>query len=121
MGFGLAHYGGDVRRARRVPSRQGSVPAPPLQRTRESVPRSGEAGKDREEVYHVSNFEQIQRLADRYISDPAFRSEMASDPEGTAKRHGVNLDETTRQTLRGIDWAGQALPGRVSKYAARWC
>ena len=68
----------------------------------------------------MSNFEQIQKLADRYISDPEFRVQMGQDPEGTAKRHGVNLDETTRQTLRGIDWAGQALPGRVSK-SIRWC
>ncbi len=69
----------------------------------------------------MSNFEQIQKLADRYISDPEFRAQMSSDPEGTAKRHGVNLDETTRQTLRGIDWGGQALPGRVSKGTVRWC
>ncbi len=69
----------------------------------------------------MSNFEQIQRLADRYVSDPKFRAEMSQDPEGTAKRHGVNLDETTRQTLRGIDWAGQALPQRASKYYSRWC
>ncbi len=69
----------------------------------------------------MSNFEQIQRLADRYISDPEFRSQMASDPEGTARRHGVKMDEATRQTLRGIDWGGQALPGRVSKAAKAWC
>ena len=69
----------------------------------------------------MNNFEQIQRLADRYVSDPEFRSQMASDPEGTAKRNGVQLDEATRQTLRGIDWAGQALPQRVSKIIARWC
>jgi hypothetical protein len=69
----------------------------------------------------VSNFEQIQRLADRYISDLEFRAQMASDPEGTAKQHGVKMDEATRQILRGIDWGGQALPGRVSKVAMRWC
>ncbi len=69
----------------------------------------------------MSNFEQIQRLADRYISDAEFRVQMASDPEGTAKRHGVDLNEETRQTLRGIDWAGQALPGRVSKFGKSWC
>ena len=68
----------------------------------------------------MNNFEQIQRLADRYISDPEFRSQMASDPEGTARQHGVQMDEATRQTLRGIDWGGQALPGRVSK-ARAWC
>jgi hypothetical protein len=68
----------------------------------------------------MSNFKQIQRLADRYISDPEFRAEMSQDPEGTARRNGAQMDEATRQTLRGIDWAGQALPGRVSK-SIRWC
>ncbi len=68
----------------------------------------------------MSNFEQIQRLADRYVSDPKFRAEMSQDPEGTARRHGFQMDDATRQTLRGIDWTGidwtgQALPGRVSK------
>ena len=67
----------------------------------------------------MSNFEQIQRLADRYISDPEFRSPMASDPEGTAKRFGVNLDETTRQALRSV--SGEALSQRVSKLTTRWC
>jgi hypothetical protein len=71
-------------------------------------------------VYQVSNSEQIQKLAERYLSDPEFRTQMGQDPEGTAKRHGVQLDDETRQTLRGIDWGGQALPGRVSK-SLRWC
>ncbi len=69
----------------------------------------------------MSNFEQIQRLADRYISDPEFRAQMSQDPEGTAKRHGVRMDGTTRQTLRGIDWGGQALPMRVSMNFRSWC
>ncbi len=69
----------------------------------------------------MNNFEQMQRLADRYISDPEFRAEMASDPEGTARRNGVQMDDATRQTLRGIDWGGQALSQRVSKAIIRWC
>ena len=68
----------------------------------------------------MSNFEQIQRLADRYVSDPEFRTQMSQDPEGTAQRHGVQMDDATRQTLRGIDWGGQALSQRVSK-SIRWC
>ena len=67
----------------------------------------------------MSNFEQIQRLADRYISDPEFRSQMASDLEGTAKRFGVTLDDSTRQTLRSV--SGEALSQRVSKLTTRWC
>ena len=69
----------------------------------------------------MSNFEAIQRLADRYISDPTFRAQMASDPEGTAKRHGVQLDDATLQTLRGVGaFSDQALSQRVSRSAV-WC
>ena len=70
----------------------------------------------------MSNFEAIQRLADRYISDPGFRSEMASDPQETAKRFGVSLDAATLQTLRGVGaFSDQALSQRVSKYFSSWC
>ncbi len=66
----------------------------------------------------MSNFEMIQKLADRYISDPAFRAEMSQDPEGTAKRHGVTLDDSARQALRSV--SGEALSRRVSK-RLKWC
>jgi hypothetical protein len=71
------------------------------------------------EVQTLSNFEAIQRLADRYISDPGFRAEMARDMEGTAKRFGVTLDGATRQALRSVQ--GQALAPRVSKARVVWC
>ncbi len=68
----------------------------------------------------MSNFETIQKLADRYISDPEFRAEMARDMEGTAKRHGGVLDDATRQALRSV--SGEALSRRVSKrYGVRFC
>ena len=67
----------------------------------------------------MSNHEAIQRLADRYISDPEFRAEMTRDMEGTAKRYGVELDGATRQALRSV--SGQALSPRVSKAFTRWC
>jgi hypothetical protein len=38
---------------------------------------------------------------------------MASDPEGTAKRFGVQLDGATKQTLRSV--SDRALSRRVSK------
>jgi len=66
----------------------------------------------------VSNFEQIQRLADRYVSDPEFRGEMDRDMEGTARRFGVELDGATRQALRGV--SGGALSRRVS-YRMMFC
>jgi hypothetical protein len=61
----------------------------------------------------MSNFEAMQRLANRYISDASFRAEMTQDPEGTAKRYGVELDGATRQALRSV--SGQVLSRRVSK------
>ncbi len=67
----------------------------------------------------MSNYEQIQRLADRYISDPEFRVQMSQDPEGTAKSLGVELDDATRQTLQSV--SGQALSRRVSKAITLWC
>ncbi len=68
----------------------------------------------------MSNYEQIQRLADRYISDPEFRAQMSQDPEGTAKRFGVTLDDATRQTLQSV--SGHALSRRVSKaMSLAWC
>ena len=50
----------------------------------------------------MSYFQQIQRLADRYTSDAAFRAEMARDPEGTTRRLVVERDGATRRTLLGV-------------------
>lgn len=65
----------------------------------------------------MSNHEAIQRLADRYVSDPEFRQVMARDPEGAAQSSGVTLDDATRQAIKGVDWAGfgEGLSSRVSK------
>jgi hypothetical protein len=43
------------------------------------------------------------KLANRYVSDPEFRTHMSQDPEEMVKRYGVQVDEEIRQTLRGID------------------
>ena len=67
----------------------------------------------------MSNFEAMQKIADRYISDPEFREQMASDPEGAAKSMGVTLDDTTWQTLQSV--SGEALSRRVSKLTLSWC
>src|SRR5215210_5866860 len=69
-----------------------------LDRANPRKPR--DCGNGQEEMYRVSNYEAMQRLAERYISDAAFRAEMTSDPEGTAKRYGVSLDSASRQTTR---------------------
>ncbi len=67
----------------------------------------------------MSNFEAMQKIADRYISDPEFRAQMSQDPEGTAKSMGVTLDDAARQTLQSV--SGQALSRRVSKALTLWC
>ena len=70
----------------------------------------------------MSNFEAMQRIADRYISDAEFRAQMASDLEGTAKRHGVQVDDARRRTLSSIGGlSDQALSQRVSKRTTVWC
>ena len=52
----------------------------------------------------MSNPEAMQQLADRFMNDPEFREQMRQDPEGTAERTGLELDEEDRQALRSVDW-----------------
>ena len=67
--------------------------------------------------------EAMQQLADRWMNDPQFREEMRRDPEGTARRSGVELNEENRQTLQSLDWSesDQELRPRVSKAYRTWC
>ena len=69
----------------------------------------------------MSNQEAMQQLTDRFMNDPEFRERMKQDPEGTAERSGLKLDEEDRQALRNIDWSqpDEELRPRVSK-ATRW-
>lgn len=71
----------------------------------------------------MSNQEAMQQLADKFLNDPEFREQMRQDPEGTAERSGLQLDEEDRRTLRGIDWnqTDEELRPRVSKLNSRWC
>ncbi len=71
----------------------------------------------------MSNQEAKQQLADRFMNDPEFREQMRQDPEGTAQRSGVELNEENRQTLQSVDWnqSDQELRPRVSKYYKSWC
>ncbi|HEX6508106.1 MAG TPA: Os1348 family NHLP clan protein [Chloroflexota bacterium] len=57
------------------------------------------------------------QIMDRYTSDPAFRDEMRSDPEGTIQRNGWQLDEEERAALQGIDWnlPDEQLKARIGK------
>lgn len=65
----------------------------------------------------MSNQEAMQQLADKFMNDPEFREQMRQDPEGTAERSGLRLDEGDRQALHGIDWSqpDEELKPRVSK------
>ena len=72
----------------------------------------------REEVrVGMSNPDSMQQLADRFMNDAEFREQMKQDPEGTAERSGLQLDEEDTQALRSIDWSGtdEELKERVSK------
>ncbi len=69
----------------------------------------------------MSNHEAMQRIADRYVNDPEFRTQMSQDPEGTASRSGVRMDDATRQMLRTVEWGDGMLSQRVSKVNTRWC
>jgi hypothetical protein len=71
----------------------------------------------------MSNQEAMQQLTERFMNDADFREEMRQDPEGTAQRSGLQLDEEDRQALKSIDWSGsnEELKERVSKYSIRWC
>ena len=61
----------------------------------------------------------MQEMTDRFINDPEFREQMRQDPEGTAERFGIPLDEEDRQALRSIDWSlpDEQLTERASKAA----
>ena len=65
----------------------------------------------------MSNQEAMQQLTDRFMNHPEFREQMRQDPEGTAERSGLQLDEEDRQALRNIDWTqpDEELKPRVSK------
>ena len=71
----------------------------------------------------MGNPEAMQQLADRFMNDPEFRERMRRDPEGTAERSGLELDDEDRQALRSVDWGGsdERLKERVSKYTSRFC
>ena len=65
----------------------------------------------------MSNQQAMRELTDRFMSDADFREEMKQDPEGTAERSGLQLDDEDKQSLKSIDWSGsdEELKERVSK------
>ncbi len=61
----------------------------------------------------------VETLMDRWINEPAFRTQMRQDPEGTVQRSGVQLDADEQAALRSVDWSlpDAELQARVSKMA----
>ena len=64
--------------------------------------------------------EAVAQLIDRWINEPAFREELRSDPEGTVRRSGVQLDPDEWEALRKIDWSlsDEELQNRTSKWGS---
>ncbi len=61
--------------------------------------------------------EAVDQLMDRWTGDRAFREAIRTDPEGTIKSTGVELDESEWLALREIDWSApdHELEARVSR------
>jgi hypothetical protein len=60
-------------------------------------------------------------LADRYLNDPHFKERMRQDPEGTAERTGLELDDEDLQSIRSWDMSSsgdEQLKDRISKGVA---
>jgi hypothetical protein len=60
--------------------------------------------------------EAVSKLVDRWINEPAFRTQMRADLEGTVKRSGVELDADEWAALRNVDWSlsDEQLQARVN-------
>ena len=61
--------------------------------------------------------ETLADLMDRWTNDAEFRKQMRSDPEGTIRRHGFELDQSELDAVKHMDWTAsdQHLKERVSK------
>ena len=61
--------------------------------------------------------ESVQTLMDRWINEPAFRTEMRKNPETAVRSSGMELDEDEWAALRGMDWTlpDAELQARMSK------
>lgn len=63
--------------------------------------------------------EQIGKLMDRWMRDPAFRAAMRKDPKGALRASGIPLSPEECATVDRIDWtlSDEQLKARVSKVA----
>lgn len=63
-----------------------------------------------------------QMIADRWVEDPSFRTELRDDTEGAVKRIGADLDDEQLEFLRSVDWSqsDDQLEELINKPRA-WC
>ncbi len=61
--------------------------------------------------------ETVAHLMDRWINEPAFRTEMRKDPEAAVRSSGMALDEDEWAAVHGMDWnlPDAELQARMSK------
>lgn len=61
--------------------------------------------------------EAVAELMDRWTNEPAFRDGMRTDPEGTVRSSGLQLDQDERAALQGVDWnlSDEELESRANK------
>ena len=59
----------------------------------------------------------VDKLVEKWLSNPSFRDEMKSDPEGTVKRLGITLNAEEWATVRNVvmTTSDEALKARISK------
>ena len=65
----------------------------------------------------------IEPLIDRWISDPAFRANVRTNPDGALSAAGFTLTADEQAAFRSIDWSlsDDQLTERVSKQGVPEC
>lgn len=61
--------------------------------------------------------ESVQKLMDRWMNEPTFRTALRQDPEGTVKKAGVTLSAEELAALRKVNWklSDSELKAQLSK------
>ena len=65
----------------------------------------------------VMSREAMGKLIDQWMNEPAFRTEVRSNPEAAIQRYGIELDADEMSAVRSIDWSlpDEELQARISK------
>lgn len=59
----------------------------------------------------------MKKLMDRIVSDPNFKQQLRTDPDGAIQRGGFDLTEEEHTAVSGVDWTlpDDQLQERLSK------